>query len=315
MAFRFQPGEAVPEGVRRVATEELVAALDHLGGGAGPMDEAVHESRKSLKRLRALLRLVRDGLGPSAYRGENACFRDCGRLLAGPRDAAVLAATLDDLAPELDLGVTTFARLRGALTPGTVTWRDPPVVRVRTTLVLALARIGSWPLDGAATAVGPGLERVYGRGRRAMAAARDAPTPARLHEWRKRVKYHWHHVQLVSRVGPGWLAGREEEVHDLSDLLGDDHDLHVLAETVSADPARYGPAAELAGLLRAIGHRRAGLLTQALAKGRTLYADPPRRLVSALDGRLPGGGKSAAPASRLSPGRGLESVPTTGVGG
>ncbi|NIS31707.1 MAG: CHAD domain-containing protein, partial [Actinobacteria bacterium] len=65
----------------RPATEQ------HFDGG-------IHDARKKLKRLRALLRLVRDDIGDSAYHNENVVLRDTARTLAGMRDAGVLRTTL-----------------------------------------------------------------------------------------------------------------------------------------------------------------------------------------------------------------------------
>ena len=42
---------------------------------------AVHEARKDTKKLRSVLRLVRESLGDSNYRRENNRFRDAARNL------------------------------------------------------------------------------------------------------------------------------------------------------------------------------------------------------------------------------------------
>jgi CHAD domain-containing protein len=60
-------------------------------------DEAIHEARKSLKRARAALRLLRDGMTDAAYRRENARLRDAGHLLTPLRDAKSLIDALDSL--------------------------------------------------------------------------------------------------------------------------------------------------------------------------------------------------------------------------
>ena len=57
----------------------------------------MHEARKDMKKLRALLRLARGELGEDTFRRENACFRDAGRELAGVRDADVMLDTLTSL--------------------------------------------------------------------------------------------------------------------------------------------------------------------------------------------------------------------------
>src|ERR671931_531641 len=68
------------EGVRRIARGQIDLAVELLeSADGGELDEAIHESRKAFKRLRALVRLARDPLGDEAYRRENETFRDAPR--------------------------------------------------------------------------------------------------------------------------------------------------------------------------------------------------------------------------------------------
>ncbi len=63
-AYRIDPAQPVPDEVRRVARGRIDHAIDELRGTSdSTRAEAVHEARKDMKKLRALLRLVRDELG------------------------------------------------------------------------------------------------------------------------------------------------------------------------------------------------------------------------------------------------------------
>lgn len=81
-----------------------------------------------------------------------------------------------------------------------------------------------------------GLKRTYRRGRTGRKRAFAAPTTERLHEWRKRVKYHWYHVRLLQNVWPEPMKVRRRELKVLADLLGDDHDLAVLRQLLLSAP-------------------------------------------------------------------------------
>src|SRR5438445_957287 len=73
-SFEVRPGESVLHAVRRIGRHEIDDMLMHLR--AGPRrHEAVHEARKSSKKLRALIRLVRDAIGEKRYRRENTTIR------------------------------------------------------------------------------------------------------------------------------------------------------------------------------------------------------------------------------------------------
>src|SRR5215217_6762063 len=96
--FRLREGERVPSGIRRIARGQLEPSIERLEGRTDEqLGTAVHETRKSLKRLRATVRLARDELGDEVYRRENSAFRDAGRRLAGARDSGVLLEALDGL--------------------------------------------------------------------------------------------------------------------------------------------------------------------------------------------------------------------------
>ena len=83
MAFRFKAEESVAKGIERMARGQIEKALEGLTGqnGAAP-EEVVHDVRKRFKKVRALLRLARGGLGRKLVDRENARFRDAARPLS-----------------------------------------------------------------------------------------------------------------------------------------------------------------------------------------------------------------------------------------
>ncbi|NIR50351.1 hypothetical protein GWO43_17745 [candidate division KSB1 bacterium] len=60
MSYRLDDQETLPDGITRIATEQVGRALGQLTTGVDDRDEAVHDARKCLKKVRAVLRLVRD---------------------------------------------------------------------------------------------------------------------------------------------------------------------------------------------------------------------------------------------------------------
>ena len=97
MGYRFKRDESVTAGVRRIAREELdeaVRQLSHAQSKDG--DEAIHEARKSVKKVRALMRLVQPEMG-DAYREETRTLRGAGRKLSELRDASSVIESLEKL--------------------------------------------------------------------------------------------------------------------------------------------------------------------------------------------------------------------------
>ena len=93
MSYIAKPSAvAAPRNGRFASPSELELLGRATGGEAGdgatpPRSAAVHEVRKSLKKIRAALRLVRPVIGDKSYRRENTCFRDAARPLTEVRDA------------------------------------------------------------------------------------------------------------------------------------------------------------------------------------------------------------------------------------
>jgi CHAD domain-containing protein len=285
-AYRLGQAEFVPDGMRRIARGQLDAGLEELAGQPNRgLDEAVHETRKRLKRLRAALRLGRSAIGAETYRRENAAFRDLGKRLSAPRDAMVLIETLDELTErfrdELPTDATGPLRARfeqmheRALTR---LRRDEATIEaVRGELEGARVRSAAWTFDGEGfEALRPGLERIYRRGRRSMRAAAEEANDERLHEWRKRAKDLWHAVQILRPAAPKRMKRLAKRAHRLSDLLGDDHDLAVLRARVERAGGSFEREASRTALLAVIDRRRLSLQSDAFKLGAKIYEAPPK---------------------------------------
>lgn len=284
MAYRLSLADDVPSSVRACAREQLDGARERLEQAAEDPVDAVHDARKRLKKTRALLRLVRPALGAKASREENAALREIGRALSGTRDADVRVLTAQALAERFAgrLPADTFAGLRDALAAeaDAVRERDGAagLEPVLDALRAASARAERWPLHEADwDDLLAGAVRAYARGRGALARAHAEPAPERLHDWRKRAKDLWYHQRLLMPAWPAVLEAQAEEAHVLTELLGDDHDLAMLAVRLR-DPRPLTPAvdAEREALLALVDERGAELRAAAAGLGRRVYAESPK---------------------------------------
>jgi CHAD domain-containing protein len=290
-SFRLDPREPVPDEVRRVVHGRIDHALDELRGKSdSSREDAVHEARKDMKKLRALLRLVRGELGDRVYRQENASFRDIARELAGVRDADVMLSTLGGLEDRYGELPGAGRRLRPALvahrfrtSAGSL---KPAAKAAAETLAEARERVADWPLEtDGFEAFEEGLARIYRQGRRDFRAAQKLPTAERMHEWRKRVKDLWYQLLLLQDTWKPVLSAMADEAHELSDRLGDDHDLAVLVDWAH----RHGSALDgadpvLRGFDVIVESRRRELQAEAFAYGARLYADKPSVFAGRLEG-------------------------------
>ena len=301
-AFRIDPGAPVPDELRRVARGRIEHALDELRGQSdSTREQAIHEARKDMKKLRALVRLARGELGDRVYRTENTCFRDIARQLAGVRDADVMLATLTELEERYGELPGAGRKLRPALVAHrfrtSAGSRTPASNAAAGALADALDRVPGWPLEtDGFEAFEEGLARIYRQGRRDFRAARKRPSAEHMHEWRKRVKDLWHHLQLLQEGWKPVLGALADEAHELSDRLGDEHDLTVLREWAHRHTAELnGDDPVLRGFDVLLESRRKELQQEAFEYGARLYADKPSDFVARLEGWWDAARRSPSP--------------------
>jgi CHAD domain-containing protein len=294
MAFKFVREESISDGTKRIVREQIDQALARTKGLKAASDDNVHDIRKRMKKIRAVLRLLRGELGNRIYRNENACFRDIARPLTEVRDARVLIDTLDSLNGRFNgeaSSGSTYTQTRKALlnrqraVRRRVLRKGLAFMAVKQALKEAHLRVDEWVIDNEGwPALRPGLKRIYQRGRHALAAAEADPTAEALHEWRKQAKYAWHHLQVLEPVWPEDIAELSKQFHGLTQLLGDDHDLAVLHQLLTTDPESFGGTQRAAVLAKLIGQRREELQRAAFLQGKRLYLDKPKIFADRLGG-------------------------------
>jgi CHAD domain-containing protein len=290
VAGKLKPDEAGTRGVRRIARRRIEAALEALDGHEVG-DKSVHEARKELKKARATLRLIRDALGERTYKRENAAIRDAARPLSEVRDGRVLLDALDSLvkyygAPASALRLTGFKRVlnrRRMELRKKILERPGPLRGTREELHRVRSRADKWPVGRRGWSVlGPGLKRTYSSARDALKEAQRARTDECLHEWRKQTKYFWHELQLLEPLWPGQLGELADETHKLADLLGDDHDLAVLADRALQARQAFPTDASHKAFLAFVQRCRESLQEKAFALGKRLYEEKPAAFTARL---------------------------------
>ncbi|HWE08271.1 MAG TPA: CHAD domain-containing protein [Solirubrobacteraceae bacterium] len=302
MAYRLELDEDVRNGVARCAREQLDRAVTELSERVteDPVG-AVHAARKAVKKERSLLRLVRGAMAPKQRRRENAALRAAARELSAARDAEVMIDTLSRLSERYvgQLPEGTFQEIRAQLEQARDAQRGQLVesaLRARAVQELGAVRVRveDWKLrQGGWQAVEKGLSRSYRDGRSAFARARSRRSTAALHAWRKRTKDLWYQERLLGEICGPAVAGQAKDAHHLADLLGDDHDLGGLRDTLTRGAVHA--AADLDAVVRLIDHRRRQLQTEAFYLGDRVYAEKPKAFVRRMQRSWTAGrGRAAA---------------------
>lgn len=285
-------GSAVGDTISTRLEEIVTVAADT----SQPPADRIHTVRKKIKQLRALLRLIRSAL--PEYARANAGLRDAARVLSPLRDAAVRETSIEWLRAE---GYFVPDMLSAARVNALLTQERPSDADQEERLARFLDNTRSLAADHRLWVTGrPGWSavpdcaaRTYKRARKTLKRARKTGLSTDLHEWRKRVKYHRHHLKLLKPVLPDGKAERQH-LTELGDVLGLHHDLEALLLHVGAKVAL--PQEETVQLADAIRSAQADLSRLALAMGADAFAEKP----GALRKRLATALAECAPNTRLS---------------
>ncbi|QIZ70647.1 CHAD domain-containing protein [Oxynema aestuarii] len=292
MAYRIQEQETIDRGIKRIVGDEIELAIADLRGHTHlAQEEAIHDARKRLKKLRAVARLVRFGIGDEAYRRENQTWRDAGRLLSDVRDASVYVETLDKLKSAYAnyIAADAFSTTRSSLVDRRDAilkqhlGEDNKMEQAAAKIEQSRTQVEEWNLgDRDWEAIAPGFQRIYKQGRKALQHAFENRSIENFHDWRKRVKDFWYHLRILESIWPSLMNQMQTEAKQLSDYLGDDHDLAVLRQLLVEYPKLCPDREEFEALIASIDLRRNQLQRSAKVLGDRLYAEKASAFVDRL---------------------------------
>ncbi len=281
MGYHIEKGESLATAFGRIAAEEIdlaIAQSRRLHRG-----EAVHNARKALKRLRALLRSLRVAFPKKLFRAENRHIAATCRRISPLRDVHVQLRTLGKLkaaaSPAGDHIRRQLLRQQSSFI------RRIPGLRktVRALLEVSRQSLASWPLRKAtAEDLASGLKRIYKQGREAFKTARKSPTPGHLHAWRKKTKSLGYGLEMIKNLGSGELSKMIRCSDILTEALGDDQDLFMVLRALDMEH-RSNPASDFNRLANRISLKRAKRQKRAFKLGEKVYGEKPGGFEKRLD--------------------------------
>ena len=277
MPFRIHRGESVGRAIGRMARDELEDARKTILSKRSATSR-VHDVRTAIKRVRALVRCVRPAVGKPARKADRR-LRRIARDLAPARDAHTIEATFSGLAR--DVGRGRAADLAGArkklasrLRRDAASASTRRLRRIARKLEESRDRIDRWiPDDEGWEAFGEGFVRSYGRARRAMQDTRGNESGDRMHDWRRAAKAYGYQVRALEPIWPKEMQTLRSEIEMLGDLLGREHDLTVLEETLGEERACPADRPDCARLLAKLEGERRRIRREAELLGDRLFAE------------------------------------------
>jgi CHAD domain-containing protein len=305
MAFRFENYETPIDGVKRIASERLEEAITVANTKPRPSPQEIHEIRKDLKSLRALLQLARGNMVKTIRSQENLVLRDAGRTLSGSRDAEALLGALEKLfgphgRPKGEAlhpaRRKIVDRIRQQLQSEALRSLTHRELKTVTELLSNMRiRIPDWVfvtgvIQRGSMLLSAGLERTYRRGRQhyriVETIGMENATDELWHEIRKQAKALGFQLRLIRKIWPSAIHAWTDALDELSDALGDDHDFALIQQRILQLPIEPADTEEdvsaRQALLRAIERRRHRLKTFSLSRARMIYVEKPARFVERL---------------------------------
>ncbi len=237
MAYQFATHEGTAATVARVYRQLLRDCMEELEREVVDRQEAIHDARKNLKKIRSLLRLSRTGVGEVEYNHRNDCCRDLANSLSDVRDADALLECLQRLQTHYKTpkNTSSFNNLHQLLVNNqaeavkkasgeqSVNAVPAAISIINTELSQPLPLITT---DGLVLVAG--LTKSYRKGRTLYKHCRKEPSAEAMHDWRKRVKDLCYQVDFMQPLAKNLLEPFKSPAKSLADLLGDYHDLSEL---------------------------------------------------------------------------------------
>lgn len=246
---------------------------------ANNIHENIHQARLCFKRSRSLLRLGRTGLGEEKYKELNIFYRDQARQLSHLRDTTALIELSQELkSSRRSSRVKTFlSQFRNHLIrQRKEMMKNPELETERLHVVNALNMqkelIHQIEYSGNMSVVSSnGVQQIYDRGKRLYKLTLQETSDHNMHEWRKKVKYLWYQVVVITPLWPPVLSTLGKQLQALSQLLGKHHDYVLLETWLNPMKKELKYKNQVMVLERSINRNKRALENQALKLGTKLF--------------------------------------------
>ena len=280
MSFRIKLNKSAQANAKRIAQEQVNAAIGEIHDAQLSVKETVHQVRKRCKKIRGLLRMIRPSLGEK-YSTENEWYRDIARSVAGLRDGSVALDTFELVSQKFKDQVTLSSyesirqellNLQGEIVEQTDIKQR--LKQIKTNFLIGRERLLLWKIKPLGFACfKEGFKAIYRQAVEAMRSAIDSPAGTEMHEWRKLVKYHWYHCRILQNIWPAMMKTRRDQLKELSEYLGDANDASVLSSILENHRDKVENEKHVDKYLSLLKQHQNALSHKAFQLGKKLFAE------------------------------------------
>lgn len=267
--------------VRRIALDRM-GALEQRFSSPACIEALVHDTRTGMKRVRAMLYLVRSGIRPELFRRYQRTCKGVADALAQSRDQQVIFNTLELLLqdePDRERRARLCKPLRHRYGVSAQLVDGSTLSGARERLSEARISASHWKLKRCDAAVlRAGLYETFRGGQKAWRQARKQPEARVLHRWRMRVKRFYYQLTLLF---PDAYGGQRDRLKQLGEALGELNDLTMLEQFVGQQRQVFW-IDDIVWLAQRVQRQRQALLAEVWCLSRQVYRRDARSYVRRL---------------------------------
>lgn len=254
--------------------------------------KTVHPARRRLKFARSLLRLMKPALGTAAFQVENAALRDAAQALAGLRRTEAMIEAIAKLkaeAKEAQADAAVYAALEAAahdLREDVVSPEETGqrIEEAFAQIAALRERIAAWTLPKRDISLFvEGMRVCFSKGRRLLRDGLERQEMPLLHEARKSVIHHLHHIELLSPLWPKLFKVWTGELQMLREDLGDLNDLDDLAAEFERADSPFAAIELKDRAIELMDRRRKSILARIASETGHLFAEEPKNFAARMD--------------------------------
>jgi CHAD domain-containing protein len=270
---------SIPNELRRISSLLVNRSVREIKKKDSDENITIHNLRKHVKNLRALLRLIRTSTGEAFFIKYNYKLRDYNRTTAQLRNSAALIELFKSFpkiireSKENDTKLVLL-KLEADLFETRKRSDYKSIMQFYKINLKAykqeLNSLDSFNEDF--SGVSKSLGHLYYSCRRFMLLSMNNPGEANLHEWRKAVKHLYYCCYSLIPLNRKYLKAYISELKNLSDLLGNIHDIYILKSNILSipeDPDNF------AGMIKSLRSYQRDLTIESFIIGGRLFQDKP----------------------------------------
>ena len=291
----FRMGSSADTAYELKRTLELQMLYISALFSASSMDtsEAIHEARRSFKKSRAILRLMRDAMGYASYRRENIGLRDMQRELTKTRDADVqfhLLTSISEDHPEIRKKNWFELLVKHARTNYKMEMdrfrKSGKAAEISDYARSKIEEIQHYELTGKGfEIIEGGLSRIYRQGREmGKTTFCEEADPFEVHAFRKRAKYLQFQLSYLRTISKPLFKAMSSSLEQLTENLGHYNDLHIAVSRIQeyVEQNNLGHKRNLELLMGGLREDMRKTLFKSSKIYEMQYAEPPRRFIERI---------------------------------